>query len=114
METPDRWIVVTLRDPTTEQTIDKVLAGWYGGYLNGDSWKLNSGISKVEETENYFLFHGYSKSVYKCYKNRYGTTGLTSSILNTIPKHMLHSINKYEVAQEIHRQLKEVAPNVFA
>jgi hypothetical protein len=50
----------------------KVFACWYGGYLNGDSWKMNSGITKVTKEEDCYLFKGYSGSVYKCHKDIYG------------------------------------------
>ena len=72
-ETPEHWVI--LRIPT-EDNIDipyyKVFAGWRGGYLDGDRWKLNSGITKVEEDGDYFYFYGYSGSCYKCHKNGYG------------------------------------------
>lgn len=64
--TPDNWVVVKV-----EKNLYKVLAGWSGGYLDGDSWKLNSGISKVKDDGNHWLFIGESGSVYKCHKERY-------------------------------------------
>ena len=93
---PDRWIVVTLVDGEGVE-VDKVLGGWHGGYLGSDSWQLNSGIVNVEGHPEYFLFHGYSGSVYKCYKARYGVTGLTSAVLSRFPKESVLSTNKYEV-----------------
>lgn len=68
--TPDRWVV--LEFTTTRHTTYKVLAGWSGGYLQGQSWKLNSGITKVEEDGDCYLFHGASGSVYCCRKSGYG------------------------------------------
>ncbi len=90
--TPDRWIVITLIND-----MDKVLAGWNGGYLDSSYWKLNSGNKKVEEFADHFLFHGQSGSIYKCYKNRYGLTSLTSEVLNSISKDKILLTNKYEV-----------------
>jgi hypothetical protein len=58
--TPDRWIVVKLTKRDTGETINKVLAGWYGGFAGADSWKLNSGITKVDERNDRFEFHGSS------------------------------------------------------
>ena len=73
IETPEQWVV--LRIPT-EDNIDvpyyKVFAGWRGGYLDGDRWRLNSGITRVEEDDDYYYFYGYSGSCYKCHKNAYG------------------------------------------
>jgi hypothetical protein len=72
--TPDRWVVIEFarqgRDP-----VQKVLGGWYGGYTKGDSWRLNSGIERVVEAEDYYEFYGYSGSVYRCYKHAYGMSG---------------------------------------
>jgi len=68
MHTPDNWVILEV-NPPNENTYYKVLAGWSGGYLDGDSWRLNSGIEKVEETEDYYDFIGASGSVYRCGKN---------------------------------------------
>lgn len=79
--TPDKWIVVKLTKRDTGETINKVLAGWYGGFAGSDSWKLNSGITKVDQRNDRFEFHGSSGSVYVCYKPCYGLTNLTASML---------------------------------
>jgi hypothetical protein len=75
--TPDYWIVLKVNG------IYKVLAGWAGSYLYGQSWKLNSGIVKVEEDGEYYLFHGYSGSVYRCHKRCYGKNLIMSQIFYT-------------------------------
>jgi hypothetical protein len=68
---PDKWVV--LKVPTGY----KVLGGWSGGYLDGSTWRLNSGIVRVEEEldwkdEKSLMFYGHSGSVYRCYKRDYG------------------------------------------
>ena len=72
-ETPEYWVVIRI---STEDNIDipyyKVFGGWRGGYLDGDRWKLNSGITKVEEDDDYYYFSGFSGSCYKCHKKGYG------------------------------------------
>jgi hypothetical protein len=60
---PDNWVVVKVA-----KDLYKVLAGWSGGYLDGDRWRLNSGISEVKEDGDYWLFISKSGSVYKCHK----------------------------------------------
>lgn len=82
--TPDKWVV--LRINYGSETIDKVLAGWYGGFAGSDTWQLNSGIKRVEEFDNRFEFHGYSGSVYVCYKAAHGFTSLTRSMLGSWQK----------------------------
>jgi hypothetical protein len=67
---PDNWIVLKIH--SDDLTVYKVLGGWSGGYLDGDSWRMNSGISKVEVEGDHYLFRGYSGSTYKCHKGTYG------------------------------------------
>lgn len=78
---PDRWIV--LEFDYSGEIIRKVFAGWYGGFANGDSWKLNSGITKVIDDVKTFTFEGYSGSSYICNKESYGMSGYMSSILDS-------------------------------
>ncbi len=82
--TPDKWVVVKI--VSEHGTIYKVLGSWYGGYLCGNSWRMNSGITRVEKTENTFLFHGYSGSCYECGFNNYGMHMQSSGILDQLSK----------------------------
>ena len=78
--TPDRWQVVLLK--SKNDSIKKVFAGWYGGYANGDSWKLSSGIIGTKEFEDRYEFLNYSGSLYICYKVSQGMSGYMGSIMN--------------------------------
>jgi hypothetical protein len=79
--TPDKWIIVSFTN--NGNRICKVFATWAGGYLDGDSWKLNSGIKSVTEDDDYFYFSGYSGSTYKCHKKGYGVaTSYSQSIID--------------------------------
>ena len=64
--TPNNWVIVKIVHP--KDTVYKVLGGWSGGYLEGNSWRMNSGITQIKEDKDYYYFHGYSGSVYKCFK----------------------------------------------
>ena len=66
MYIPDSWVILRIVIGPDE-VYYKVLAGWSGSYLNGSSWKLNSGISSMELKDDYWYFHGFSGSVYKCH-----------------------------------------------
>lgn len=79
--TPDKWLVVKITGNDLPP-VHKVFACWYGGYLGSDSWKLNSGITSVSETNDYFFFDGSSGSVYSCRKGTYGYSGYGASVLN--------------------------------
>ena len=83
MNYPNCWAIIKIIAP---ETIYKVLAGWSGSYLYGNSWQLNSGIVKVEEDGDYFLFSGHSGSVYKCHKHTYGSSMATAGVWDTLQK----------------------------
>lgn len=67
--TPDNWVVIKMTN--LGKTFYKLLAGWSGGYLDGDSWRMNSGITGVEPDGDHLLFNGASGSVYRCHKDGY-------------------------------------------
>ena len=81
---PDKWVM--LRFNHNGKDTYKVLASWYGGFTTGDSWKLNSGVTKVEEDGDCYLFSGYSGSVYRCHKQAYGMSNYTSGVLASFQK----------------------------
>jgi hypothetical protein len=80
--TPDRWIVINFVN--NGERFNKVLVEWKGGYADGDYWRMNSGITAVEEDGDYWLFHGATGSVYRCIKDRYGVTGLAADVLRNL------------------------------
>lgn len=65
---PDTWVILKITNIGSE-TFYKVLGGWSGGYTQGDSWRMNSGITSIEEDDDYWYFKGYSGSVYRCAKS---------------------------------------------
>jgi hypothetical protein len=83
--TPDRWVVVKIEGPDFPLHY-KVFACWYGGFLGADSWKLNSGITKITKQDEFYLFEGYSGSVYKCHERSYGTHNYGAMVLLNIIK----------------------------
>jgi len=79
---PDNWVVVKIATP--DGAFYKVLAGWSGGYLYGDSWKINSGIKRVVENDHSYEFHGLSGSCYVCRKGTYRLSMATGGIYEKI------------------------------
>lgn len=77
--TPDQWTLVELKSEE-HGSIIKVFAGWYGGYLNGDSWKLSSGVTETKDCGDYYEYLNESGSLYTCYKRARGMSGYMSSI----------------------------------
>ena len=81
---PDNWVVLKIKEGKGTFPFYKVLAGWSGGYLNGDSWRMNSGITLVFERENTVDFYGESGSMYRCHKNSYGLRMNNAGIYNQL------------------------------
>ena len=82
-ETPDRWLVLEMS--LGGDVYHKIFGSWAGGYLDGDRWKMNSGIASTEEDDDYYYFIGYSGSCYKCHKKGYGVmTSYSQSILDNM------------------------------
>lgn len=80
--TPDNWVVLKIENE--DETLYKVLAGWSGGYLDGDSWRMNSGITAVEKQAYLWGFYGSSGSAYWCHAGGYRLTMATSGIYNQL------------------------------
>jgi ketosteroid isomerase-like protein len=79
---PDAWVIVKITPREEgEDAIFKVLGGWSGGYLQGDSWRMNSGITKVEDGGDVWLVHGHSGSVYKLRKGGERVTMIMGGVL---------------------------------
>lgn len=76
--TPDKWALVRVKNKTTEWI--SVLAGWSGGYTQGDSWKLSSAVESVQQDKEAIYTAGKSGSVYKLRLNSAGVTVMTASI----------------------------------
>lgn len=82
--TPDAWVIVKV--PSENDTHYRILAGWYGGFAGGDSWKLSSGITKIDESELLYSIHNTSGSIYTCYKNCERMSGYMSMIFTSYQK----------------------------
>lgn len=80
--TPDAWVILRIASPE-EGVVHKVLAGWYGGFAGSDSWRLNSGISRIEHKDGVYAIHGHSGSIYWCHENCQRMTGLMASRLQS-------------------------------
>lgn len=78
---PDRWVILKLTNKDGEIQ-HRVHSGWFGGYLDGDYWRLSSGIESVVENKGVFTFTTRSGSEYVCTKNSYGMSSLMGSALS--------------------------------
>lgn len=82
--TPDTYQFIHLSSDQDTDVIVKLFAVWVGGYLAGDSWKLNSGVTKIVKEDDVFHVHGYSGSVYTISSEQAPMTSYGSDILSKI------------------------------
>ena len=78
--TPDVWVVLEFDAPNLDKPLRKVFAGWYGGFVGSNSWKLNSGITTTRRDGEWWEFDGYSGSTYRCHRNNYHMSSLMHGI----------------------------------
>jgi len=96
---PDEWELVFL---DTEEKHYRIFASWYGGFSIGDSWKLNSGITNVQDNGDFFIFFGESGSEYWCSKKRYGiNSSYNTSVLQSLIKNADFNITRYTKTPDI-------------
>ena len=84
MNTPDYWQLLKITHDGN--TIYKVFATWVGGYTTGDSWRINSGVVKVNDRDGLLDFIGDSGSIYRCAQNEnvYRTSSYSQGVLNNL------------------------------
>lgn len=66
--TCDNWVILKIKGDYPHY---RVLVGTSGGYLDGNSWRVSSGIVKVHESEDFFYLYGSCGSCYQCHKGSY-------------------------------------------
>ena len=83
--TPHNWVILKIKGDDPHY---RVLAGWSGGYLDGSSWRMNSGIVRHEfdEVGEYWYFYGASGSCYRCHKDFYGLSVSIAYVYNSLEK----------------------------
>ncbi len=81
---PDSWIIVEIKHEG--ESIRKVLGGWSGGYLDGDSWRLSSGITNVEDCQDHYKIDNESGSTYYCNKESQRISMIIQGTLNNLKR----------------------------
>ena len=79
--TPDTWSILLFDSPTYGK-IHKVFGGWYGGFTQGDSWKLSSGIKTFVNEGKFYSSLQESGSTYNLYKQAEKLSGYQHGLLN--------------------------------
>lgn len=94
--TPDGWAFLKIQVEGCDPRI-KVFGSWSGGYLNGDSWRVNSGCTKIEEDESGYIVSGYSGSQYILNKQNNHITSYNKGVLED----MIQELQSYGHKAEI-------------
>lgn len=95
---PDAWVILRIDDQHGE-IVHKVMGGWYGGYLNPNSWRLNSGIILIERDDDHYRIYGQSGSVYYVHKDTQRTSMLMSSVIEQLRDSTLVDIQIVDIAE---------------
>jgi hypothetical protein len=106
---PDKWVIAKII-PKNGEILYKVLGTWYGGYLGGDSWRLNSGITEIKKNGQYWDFYGHSGSKYHCHKD---TTGMSNYTRSIVDKYTIELRSRFDASFEIlsKKEMREYISN---
>jgi len=86
--TPDAWVILEIQDPIHPgyPPHRKILSGWSGSYLYGDSWRLSSPIKtmNIDVKKDYITVETDSGSVYNLHKQYQGLRMSNAGIWNEL------------------------------
>jgi hypothetical protein len=107
--TPDRWVLVKIQ-AVGHEPYYRVLASWYGGFTQGDSWKLSSGVEKSIDHGTHYEFPQSSGSIYMCHKGAHGMSMYTSGVFANFKADCEKTGMLFELVDEKFVPMLEVAP----
>ena len=81
---PDAWVILEIDN--NGEKFQKILAGWSGSYLYGDSWRMSSPIKtmNIDVNEDYITVETDSGSVYNLFKDYQGLRMSNSGVYNQL------------------------------
>ena len=81
---PDAWVIIEVKTPAGQ--FQKILSGWSGSYLYGDSWRMSSPVKKlnIKVNQDFFTVDTESGSFYTLWKSRQGLRMSISGIYNEL------------------------------
>ena len=82
--TPDSWVIIEVNHEGEQ--FQKILSGWSGSYLYGDSWRMSSHIKEIniKVNQDYFTVDTKSGSKYNLFKSRQGLRMSNAGIYNEL------------------------------
>lgn len=107
MYEPDRWFIIKIEKG--KDIVYKLFSTWLGGYGSGDSWRLNSGITKVTTDNKHYYFYGESGSCYKVSKAAKGVSFYTQGVIDNFIKQAKGNIDyKVSIVSDPDKIIEEV------
>jgi len=99
---PDSYQFISISSDKDDNKIIKLFAVWHGGYLTGDAWKLNSGVTKIEQSSyQSYIVSGYSGSQYVVNKHSTKLSSYGEAVLRGIvEKAAAQGINVQRISLE--------------
>ena len=82
--TPDSWVILEVNHEGDQ--FQRILSGWSGSYLYGDSWRMSSPIKElnIKVNQDFFTATTDSGSTYQLFKSRQGLRMSNAGIYNEL------------------------------
>lgn len=82
--TPDSWIIIEVNHKGEQ--FQKIIAGWSGGYLYGNSWRMSSPIKEmnIDIDSDKIVVYTETGSCYNLYKPYQGLRMSNAGIYNQL------------------------------
>lgn len=90
--TPNSWVIIEVNHEGEQ--FQKILSGWSGGYLDGDSWRMSSPIKEmnINIDQDYITVETDSGSVYNLRKEYQGLRMSNAGIYNQLKERFGDSV----------------------
>ena len=95
---PDKWVIVEITNDDGASH-RRVLGSWYGGFTQGDAWRMSSGIDEVIDEGDCYKIINSSGSTYYCVKGCEGMSAYTMNILASYQEELKERGGKIEVVE---------------
>ena len=94
---PDSWIILEINHKGEQ--FQKVLAGWSGSYLYGDSWRMSSPIKEmhIDIDSDYITVETDSGSQYTLHKERQGLRMSNAGVYNQLKERFGDNVEMIEI-----------------
>ena len=95
--TPDCWVIIEVNHEGEQ--FQKILAGWSGGYLDGDEWRMSSRIKEIniKVNQDFFTVDTESGSQYTLLKSPQGLRMSISGIYEQLKQKFGDSVEIVEL-----------------